>query len=111
MGTNYYWHMNPCPHCGHPEEKLHIGKSSAGWCFSLHIIPERGINDLDDWKELWKEGNGKIIDEYSEEIPIDKMLEIITDFGPNGLLRHKVDGKFCVGNGKGTWDLIRGEFF
>lgn len=29
--------------------------------------------------------------------------------GPNNLLRHKI-GRYCVGHGEGTWDLINGEF-
>ena len=30
--------------------------------------------------------------------------------GDNNLLRHRVDGRHCVGNGEGTWDYIIGEF-
>lgn len=30
--------------------------------------------------------------------------------GPNGLLRHKIDGKHCISHGQGTWDCIVGEF-
>ena len=42
MGTNYYLHRprtNECEHCGRADEAppLHIGKSSSGWCFSLHV--------------------------------------------------------------------------
>jgi hypothetical protein len=29
--------------------------------------------------------------------------------GPNNLLRHQI-GRYCVGHGAGTWDLIVGEF-
>ena len=29
--------------------------------------------------------------------------------GPNGLCRHKIDGR-CIGHGAGTWDLVIGEF-
>lgn len=29
--------------------------------------------------------------------------------GPNGLLRHKLDGVFCIGHGE-TWDLLDAFF-
>lgn len=132
MGTNYYWTPNykpPCAHCGRAfeqEKQIHIGKSSGGWCFSLHVTDY--INDLVDWREIWKAGT--IFDEYDREISVEKMLEIITErewasndrltpqwlhenhaeVGPNGLARHKVDGKHCIAQGHGTWDLLPGEF-
>lgn len=135
MGTNYYIESEPdCPTCGRPFEQMHIGKSSAGWCFSLHVIPELGLNGLEDWKKYWK---GKTIrNEYGGEITEEQMVSIITERswpdrkssdsfkpyytsmleknhvveGPNGLLRHKIDGVHCIGHGEGTWDLITGEF-
>lgn len=122
MGTNYYWH----PKDG---EKLHIGKSSHGWCFSLHVIPERGINDLRDWAKIWSVWYpGYISNEYGDYITRDSMYEIITkrswdgvpaspEFcaennctqGPRGLARHPLSDH-CIGHGAGTWDLIVGEF-
>lgn len=50
MGTNFYFYENPEIN---EEDALHIGKSSAGWCFSLHIIPELGIRDLSDWTKCF----------------------------------------------------------
>ena len=43
MGTNYYFEDSSevCECCGRGAESLHIGKSSGGWCFSLHVMPER----------------------------------------------------------------------
>lgn len=126
MGTNYYWHKEPpCPHCGRNDEGTHIGKSSAGWCFSLHIYPHEGIADLPDWQEKWK--TGVIKNEYDELVTADEMTRTITergrgdrpkDFnyarnqaepGPNNLLRHSI-GRYCAGHGAGTWDLINGDF-
>lgn len=140
MGTNYYWsNAGECPHCGNPTDiDKHIGKSSMGWCFSLHVYPTEGINDLRDWQERWSEDH--IHDEYGRKIDIDEMMRIITarvgkritketknivpypymswdDFhrangsqeGPNGLLRHKI-GKYCIGHGAGTYDYITGDF-
>jgi hypothetical protein len=139
MGTNYYvTEEEPCPHCGRGGELRHIGKSSAGWCFSLRVYPEEGINTLDDWKEFWA---GKAIeDEYGDPVTEEEMLKRITergrdgdpwaqpphpihrcstweqffarnhcDKGPNGMLRHRIDGN-VVGHGEGTWDYVTGEF-
>lgn len=133
MGTNYYLRLpgtNACKHCGRSDnaEDLHIGKSSHGWCFSLHVIPERGINDLDDWLPLFE--RYLIRDEYGEAITPREMLNIITkrgnprgaavhspewyasngaEPGPNGLARHRI-GSHCVKHGVGTWDCIPCDF-
>lgn len=135
MGTNYYLHEGPpCPHCGAVKgECKHIGKSSAGWCFSLHVEPSEGISDLADWRELWSQPGATIVDEYGETIEPAEMEEIITarrwkyhdpvgyesweefhrlngsEPGPNNLLRHRI-GSHCVKHGAGTWDCIPGEF-
>ena len=76
MGTNYYLEaQSPCECCGRPYQALHIGKSSAGWCFSLHVIPEEGIKTLDDWKKKW-EGK-RIFNEYDDDVPPEEMLDTI----------------------------------
>jgi len=154
MGTNYYlmtpvrlgpnrWfipkHLLHNDEPAHPGWWLHIGKSSCGWCFSLHVIPELGIESLDDWKTKWPEG--EIKNEYGDTVSMEEMVGIIEnrqgiekndtffanarrygyssekDFhrrnrsqpGPNNLARHKID-EYCVGHGEGTWDLMPGEF-
>lgn len=141
MGTNYYLHEkgehDPCSTCGHVKdapEPLHIGKSSAGWCFSLHVEPNdpEHPQTLAEWQERWSKPEARIVDEYSASIDPDEMLSIITkrswpkqetplgyrswaEFhaanhstaGPAGLLRHTY---MCVAHGEGTWDLISGEF-
>jgi hypothetical protein len=91
MGTNYYWHLKPaCEHCGREYPSIHIGKSSGGWCFGLHVFENYEVHEdieryvihdvrsLDDWKKLWDSG-GYILDEYDREISVEKMLEIITE--------------------------------
>jgi hypothetical protein len=143
MGTNFYFRkplVNYCEHRGRsdPPEELHIGKSSAGWCFSLHVYPEQGIHALDDWEAIWP--NGTIFDEYGDELTKCEMLAVITgrssseawdsqwasnsgyfseevfhcsnnsERGPNGLLRHRIDGSHCIGHGPGTYDYITGDF-
>lgn len=140
MGTNYYLHQKPdCECCGRPFEPLHIGKSSAGWCFSLHVLPEDGINTLDDWRKLWGAPGAHIRNEYGESVTVDDLERWITerglerdwsderwwrgfcsseqDFhnrnhserGPRGLLRHRI-GSFCIAHGDGPWDCMVGEF-
>jgi hypothetical protein len=137
MGTNYYVTSGPpCKHCGRGGGKIHIGKSSAGWCFSLHVIEDMGLNSLEDWMNFWD--GRRITNEYDEVKTTQEMLSIITERGrekrwdkkpysynswdefhrmnhsqqgPGGLLRHQIDGSHCVGHGDGTYDLIRGEFF
>jgi hypothetical protein len=139
MGTNYYCEASaPCPHCGrHDPERIHIGKSSAGWCFGLHIHPDLDIRSLRDWQNFWV---GKHIeDEYGTAVSAEDMLKIITERGldkpidlsnfigrydsvsdlyrmnhaspgPNNLLRHAINGWHCVAHGEGTWDLLVGDF-
>lgn len=144
MGTNYYAEVektSTCECCGAHKNvtELHVGKSSAGWCFSMHVHPEHGINNFNDWVVILK--NATIRDEYHDSISFDRMIDIITkreghrsfdnwsydsrifpyrdeqDFhnrnqserGPNNLLRHRI-GDFCVGHGEGTYDYIARDF-
>jgi hypothetical protein len=136
MGTNYYLSKKVCPHCERSEEIIHIGKSSGGWVFSLHVIPEEGINDIGDWKSLFSIHDNVIKDEYGRILTTEEMISVICDRsrksswdkvpmsyssweefhiqnhseeGPNGLLKRKV-GSHCIANGEGTWDLVTGEF-
>lgn len=79
MGTNYYLSLPTCPHCTRLEEKLHIGKSSMGWCFSLHVMPERGILDLEDWEATWAQPGMVIRNEYGEVLTPGEMLQAVID--------------------------------
>lgn len=130
MSTEYYYYANiPCPHCKVKPPPRRIGKSSAGWTFALATYPEKDIRDLPDWRRLFKVRGSTIENEYDEVIAVKDMLAIITGrhnlrktipptaeflrmnhatLGPNGLLRRNTD-EYCVGWGKGTWDLVLGE--
>ena len=139
MGTNYYWVQDAeennggCAQCTPGAEYFHIGKSSAGWCFSLHVIPEKQIHSLEHWKVFWKMNSedGHIEDEYGNFVSIAEMLKCITnrkseralepcpfyvhpysryEIGPNNLMRHPILEHHCIGHGEGTWDLIEGDF-
>lgn len=142
MGTNYYLklgHEERCPTCGASKapEQLHIGKSSMGWVFSLHIIPELGIHDLADWARRWSQIGWIIEDEYGRVVAPEEMMKIIaeragderiwdeppwrhnswesfhaqnqSEQGPKGLIRSRI-GRHCVGHGAGTWSLFTGEY-
>lgn len=111
MGTNYYWFESGYNAEDDPSFGLHIGKSSGGWAFTLHIHPRREISTLLDWERKFKEPGSFIKDEYGRVVPPSKMKEIIRERShPQGLRRHDVDGKFCVGHGDGTWDYCVGDF-
>lgn len=81
MATNYYLHSKPpCPHCGALSgEALHIGKSSAGWCFALRVHPDEGINTLDDWKKRWSAEGAYIRNEYGDQVTPNEIEKTITD--------------------------------
>ncbi len=76
MGTNYYAEQNCCETCGRGANRLHIGKSSAGWSFSFHAIDE-----WDSWDDLpvssyqqwlnWLTRSGvRIVDEYGQKVTL-----------------------------------------
>lgn len=134
MGTNYYvrphslWMFEPAE-----DQILHLGESSAGWCFKLRVYPERGINDLPNWIPILRGSEyrppAEVYDEYGDRVEYNNMLEIITRRsgnrtydkekyselvrpGPNGLLRYAECAGFGlnVRQGSGTWDCIENEF-
>lgn len=131
MGTNYYM-LNgkpPCKECGRPfEDERHIGKSSAGWVFALHVYPEEGINNLLDWLVLIAKEGTRIRDEYGHTVSVEDLLRTIVgrrgkeEFrpswlaqnqavpGPHGLARSRIDGHHTIGHGEGTWDYHIGDF-
>lgn len=113
MGTNYYLHQTPDGECCEClSESLHIGKSSAGWCFALHVMPENNISTLDDWRNLWAAPEAFIRDEYGKKIFIADMELIITARLWHGKFprRRSIDGSHCIGHGNGTWDYVIGDF-
>lgn len=85
MGTNFYYHSKPdCEYCGRSFEPIHIGKSSAGWVFALHVYPEdstEAINDLPDWLKLFDKEGSFIRDEYGQTVSVPDMIRYITERG------------------------------
>ena len=114
MGTNYYWHESGerrCPHCDQETPSRHIGKSSMGWCFSLHVYPADGIVTLDDWRAKWASG-GAIFDEYGDRVSVPEMETTIHDRGPvDRLRRHQREPwGLDVRPGGVTYDLCNYDF-
>ena len=136
LGCNYYLQAEPpCPTCGRvDDERVHIGKSRAGWYFALHVIPELGINTLDDWRNLWSAPGAVIRNEYGGVMSVSDMELVITvrygrdrwdargtsseaemhrmnhsEWGEYNLLRSLL-GKGCVGHGEGPWSYFTGDF-
>jgi len=89
MGTNYYFFTGSdktcvCPECGHEHrvpEKIHIGKSSFGWYFTLHKASlENGavLSNLADWIAFIKDyPQGHIEDEYGQPIELEALVPVI----------------------------------
>jgi hypothetical protein len=80
MGTNYYIYI-PNEDVSQDAEKLHIGKSSVGWVFSLRIHGDRGILNLYDWLPVLLNSQNVIADEYGVNYTAAGMLRTITDRG------------------------------
>ena len=111
MGMNYYLRD-----ISEEQEDIHIGKSSFGWCFSLHVsrpnyetidnLPE----SLDGWISLFLNNKYMIVDECNNKIDSAEMIKRITErCNSLGTKRHPID-KYCIGHGDGPWDLMVGEF-
>ena len=119
MGCNYYVELRKrktCTSCGHTDEAdlFHIGKSSYGWAFSINVQGQ--IENWEDMKDFIKDY--QIVDEYDRKIGYMEFLHIVENRRrekPKGwdelknsstmfmdenfyLMRHSMDGIFCVGN-------------
>lgn len=135
MGTNYYAIIGaaePCAHCGHAPERrrLHIGKSSMGWTFGLHVEPDdpEHPSTWEEWRTLLNRQDVAIEDEYGERHTLSDLVAVVERRsccwrnptpewleengavpGPNNLARRKL-GHFAVAHGEGPWDLCVGHF-
>jgi len=124
MSINFYAHIN----LGGPVVKLHIGKSSAGWCFALCVHPEHGINLLADWRTVWEQPQVTIVDEYGDVRTVADLVDTITNRewrgihdarwwrdncavdGPRGLARQTYHATLPPDPASDTYTLISGEF-
>jgi len=65
MGTNFYTKIIKCKYCKN-SERVHLGKSSIGWKFTLQANGYRFYKNWDEMKE-WLRGR-PIKDEYGKRI-------------------------------------------
>ena len=82
MGTNYYATFEPpCPYYGRGGEELHIGKSSGGWCFSVHVELNNPTypHSWEDWLTWLKDSEMAIRDEYGTAVTLGELERIVTD--------------------------------
>lgn len=131
MGTNYYLRKGEDAaeaNWEHPLNRLiyrdtgraariHLGKSSMGWAFSLRVYPEQGYGSADRILELVTNltRDGWLLeDEYGDPITPDKFVSIVhrsdREPPPDGWMRARIDGVHCIGHGAGPFDYIVGEF-
>lgn len=83
MGTNYYListvDLPPC----FERPQIHIGKSSGGWCFALHVYPESPLlpHDFNQWiglmEDLVENRRARIEDERTSNLTVVEMRNII----------------------------------
>lgn len=157
MGTNYYVtpienKLSEIPDTMVNEDGLiHVGKSSMGWCFSLHVYPLYDIMCFRDVCAFIQDYSAGIVDEYGDDVSYSDLIDVIVkrkrkplefprkafdllgvpafnnlqefvsyhenkphsccfwDY-ENNLFRHRIVQGHCIGNGKGTYDYIIGEF-
>jgi hypothetical protein len=108
MSTNFYLQKGACSHCGHTPEATHLGLSSGGWCFGLHVYPECGIHDLADVVRWLKDKLGylkqpaqdwpKIVDENGQVHTLGSFLETVTKRESVRRIKEGWDGEWW-----GSW--------
>lgn len=80
MGRNFYWSDETQEERQEEREKhwLHIGKSSAGWLFSMHVIPSEDIESWNDWQSVLQ-ASGKIFDDSHNVVTFEELRQIVED--------------------------------
>lgn len=102
MGTNYYYvKFKRCKECENvSQEKIHIGKSSAGWKFHFQY---ESFDKPENWKEELK--NKFIFDEYNREITYREFIDKVESkqgdkktLGDKSSSYYKLDKNFFIVN-------------
>lgn len=112
MGTNYFTYADST--CNNPAhtERLHIGKSSAGWEFGFQGYPDKGLTSWRAWREfLSDDGHGHpryIEDESCQTLTLERLTEIVDRVGykppdlsrePTHRYAHSESYSGCEGKG------------
>lgn len=114
MSTNYYWHWNPCAHCGMALPPIHIGLSSGGWRFLFHKVEKdesplgEEISTAEQWRTLVQSGRGVILDEYRKPWDAEKFWEFVQSKNTHKSARRTPDGR--IFHDPEGYDFARGEF-
>ena len=100
MGTNYYAIIDCCDKCGRGSDEMHIGKSSGGWPFSLHVIEDLGLDSWAKWKDFLIKNQYPIRNEYGERVALDFLDDLIVSKRgcanePHVLQAYKERPKYC----------------
>ena len=101
MGTNYFLHRNKCDKCGRYDE-VHIGKSSGGWRFVFHYIPN-AFEKVTDWMQAM--ADGQIFDEYGRLVSFNEFWTTV-DIKQKELRQCGLQGFRDIDN----YDFLEGDF-
>jgi hypothetical protein len=74
MGTNYYTITKQCDKCGR-NDRIHLGKLSAGWKFCFNLNGEKFYRNIKELKE-WLKGK-EIVSEYGTPIALATFLSTV----------------------------------
>lgn len=105
MGTNYYTTPKPpCECCGRPFERLHIGKSSAGWTFHFASYPEMGLTSWKSWRKYLSDFDTEIVDEYDRGVAFKEFVgRVESSQGNDKHANDKVDAEgYSISD---SWDF------
>lgn len=79
MGTNYDIKFHICSKCDRYDE-VHLGKSSAGWVFSLNLNSKKYYSNWKEMQQFLKKeamNGGQIYDEYGAKISVDDFIKLV----------------------------------
>ena len=94
MGTNYYIQMKTTSderallhRLKTTPERLHLGKSSAGWQFSFQgfksswdtepLLDGKIVTSFDDWMDVLDSGKFDIVDEYGDFKSVEEFKNLV----------------------------------
>jgi len=112
MGTNYYLYINICPHCKKEDERIHLGKKSWGWAFSVqgfkyldffgkaandfieHALNYYSITEWKTWKDILKNmpKSWIIKDEEDREVTVKDFIKLVeSSYKVKKNLKHAIE--------------------
>jgi hypothetical protein len=126
MGTNYYVKSERCNCCDHKPDDFHIGKSSYGWYFTMHVTYT--ITNFQDMLIFLVDNRYNIYNEYGDKVELEDIIRTICcrsgnntaenyyensiycELGQYGLVKFKV-GFGCIGSSEiNPIDYVPGDF-